>query len=416
MESRFIALNNNIEQPVIYTEESSEIVNFGTNNDIPQLLLKYFTSVGLNRAIINKKKNMFLGKGIAFDVEDDLQSRKTLKFLDEVNQFENINDLMEKVALDMFLYGGTYLQIIWSTDGKKITEIYHMPYHQMRSGTANEFGFVTKYYYNTSDEKTDKWARYTSPNDKHIVEFNAFNTQKFKNKPQILYIKQYEPSNKYYTLPDYIGALLDLDTMASISDFHNANIHNNMQPGLTIFFRGGEPPNEKKDAIVKAIKEKYGDTANAGRPMVFFLDTDIEPKVEQAEVSNVGDMYSLLSEDVKENILVSHQIPRAVSGLANPGSLGNTKELVEGLELVRNTYIKPIQDFVLGYFNKIMNINGLKEIFIINPSISLMRYNVGELTNILTRDEIREFLGYDALENQVNEDIIEEDTNTEENE
>lgn len=396
----FIQMNEFVQTPRIISNREEDIVRYGENNQLPYELIEYNRTVGLHRAILNKKQNLFIGDGVTIDINDETKEKsieKTLDFLDNINQFENIDDLMEKISSDLFLFGGTYLQIIWEKGGKKIKYIYHMPYEQIRSGKKDKYGQVTSFYYNTSEDEDYKWTTYSYPSDEYIEEMPAFSTKLQKTKPQIMYIHDYEAGNNYYSLPDYIGALKDLNTQASISDFHNSNIHNNMQPGFTFLFKGPEPDQDTKDSYVKLIKKKYSDTHNAGKPMVFFIDDGLEVDINQPDVSNISDMYQNLSEDIKENIIVSHQIPRAVSGLAQPGSLGNNKEIIEGLEMVRDSYIQPIQTKFLNKFNKIMSINSLEDIKLATPTINLSKYDLSELKGIFTIDEIREYLGKEAI-------------------
>jgi len=410
----FIKLNEFVKIPTFNFDPRAEFfVKFGDDNLLPEKILEYYNSVGLNRSIIQKKTSLLLGDGITFEAEDDLQSKKTLQFIKGVNDFETMDELFAKVALDYFLYGGCYLQIIWAKNGKKINKIYHMPYHKMRSGKANKYNIVEKFYYNPSDEKYKKWGKYSTKKD--VIEFNSFSTKKLKSKPQILYIKNYEPSNIFYALPDYVGAFKDLDTMAGIADFNNANIHNNMQPGFTVIFKGPEPSDDAKDEIVDQIKNKYQDTENAGKPMVFFIEEENAIEIKPMESGDIADMFLNLSNEVKENIVVSHQVPRAVSGLMTPGALGGTKELVEGTEIVKTGYIYPAQTFLLNYFNNIMEINGLKDIAIINPATSLLRYSLGDLQPFLTIDEIRNYIGYEDLTTEEVVQEIEEEIEQEDN-
>jgi len=418
IDATFIALNEYVKDPEFIIDDTSEFVKFGEDNELPKQLIEYYRNVSIHRAIIDKKKKMFIGKGVTIDYSDDKRANKTIEFLNNINEFENIDELFDKISLDVALFNGVYLQIIWEKGGKKIKNVYHMPYEQMRSGKKDKFGQVRKFYYNISEDKNERWRTYTSVKDKNIIEFDAFSTISNKNKPQIMYIHEYEPGTNYYSLPDYIGALKDLNTMQAIADFHNANIHNNMQPGLTIFFNGPTPDKETKNAIVKNIKKKYSNTENAGRPMIFWLEENQEIKMEQPESSDVSNMYKLLSEDIKENIIVAHQITRAISGLANPGSLGNTKEILEGMELVRSNYIKPLQEFILSKFNKIMEINKLDRVELQIPSPNLMKYSISDLQKVLTVNEIREFLGKEPIEEEnkvddIEKDII-DDTTTEE--
>jgi len=401
----FIRLSK-IEMPNFDYDLDEKIVPFSKNNNLPKELLKLYNNVGLHRAIIQKKSHMFNAEGITFDAEEgEKQSEDTQEFLNTVNPFYSMTELLNRVGQDYFLFGGSYLQIIWSTDGESIKEIYHMPFQAMRSGQLNKYGIATKFYYNNNTSKIKKWNKYIDADD--VIEFNAFSTKKNKSKPQILFLKKYNPDSAVYPIPDYIGAIKDLDTLAAISDFHNNNIHNNMQPGFTVFYKSSNISEEEQDEIVTQIKKKYTDTENVGKPMIFFIDGEDDMEIKPMETSDIADMYKNLSTDVKDNIVNSHQVLRAAVGLATPGSLGNTKEIIEAQEMMKNSYIIPTQNEVLEYINSVLNINNLKPISFINKPISLLRYNLNELAQFLTQDEMREYLGYEKIDN----DIVKEDVN-----
>lgn len=409
----FIRMNDFVKDPIIKVENLKKYVLYGEDNLLPQQLITNYRNIGIHRAIIDKKKKMFLGNGIDIDFTDEASAKKTYEFLTTINRFEDADTLFDKIAVDLMLFGGTYLQIIWENGGNKIAEIFHMSYEQIRASKKDEFGMVQSYYYNNSEDKSKQWKKYTDVTAPNIIEMPKFNIKENKKESQILYIHNYEPGFDYYSLPDYIGALRDLNTLAAISDFHNSNIHNSMQPGLIFKFKGEEPSQEAKDKIVASIKNKYGDTISAGKSMIFWLNPEDDITTEQSDTSKIADMYKLLSEDVKENIVVAHQIPRAVTGMLTPGSLGNTKELLESIEIIKTNYIEPIQNFFLKQFNKLMTINSLNNIILTSPSPNLMQYSLSDLSKLLTQNEIREYIGFDPIgEEKKKEDVS---TNVDEN-
>lgn len=59
--------DKNYTKPEIYTDKSCEYVKFSKDNKLPYDLLNYYTSSSMNRAIIQKKTQMFKGKQITFE-------------------------------------------------------------------------------------------------------------------------------------------------------------------------------------------------------------------------------------------------------------------------------------------------------------------------------------------------------------
>jgi len=399
------SLDKNYTKPEIYTEKMSEYVNYGKDNQLPYDLLNYYTNSSMNRAIIQKKAQMFKGKEITFDSKNARSDKRTQEFMNSVNPQEDMKQILGKIGLDIFIFGGSYIQIIWSKNGKNIVEIYHMPFAQMRSGKANDKGFVETFYYNPSSEETKKYTTYTVIRE--LISFPAFNTTKYKSKAQILFISKEEPSNLYYPYPDYISSLTALDTDIEIDNFHNSAIYNGFNPGMMVIFNGVEPTEEEKNVFMKSINDKYKGSENANRVIVFYNDGDSAPVIQQMDISDMDKKFESLNKSTTEKIVSGHQIPRTLASIAQPGSLGNSKEILQATQTFINQYIQPHQELVLNVINKIMKINKLNDIKIINPNINIALYSISELKEVLTSNEIREYLGYDEME--VEEIVVEED-------
>ena len=383
----YVKLSSQYAAPTTTINKGDAYVKYGEYNLFPYYLVELFTNSGLHRAIIERKVNMLLGNGA------DYKDNPTEGFI-MANPQEDLLTVMEKCAYDLETFGGYYLQIIWENGGDKVASYYHMPYERMRVGLPNELGFASKYYYWTKDdEKIQQW---TDINE--FKEFEPFNLEN-KKKAQILFTKKYSLGNKHYGAPNYEGSLLDIQTYMEISNFHNSNLHNGFAPGYSIFFRGPEPTPEQKGDIVKQLKNKYSGSENTGKPMVFFLDSEQEaPIVNAIEVSDLDKQFEQLSKSIKENIVISHGVPRQVIGLESAGSLGNSKEILEAGMMFRTDYIIPEQNILLKGFNMISSLNGEEEITITNPNPSILLFGMSDLLKVLKQNEIRDYLGYEETD------------------
>ena len=397
---KFVKLEQQL-SPNIVVDKRSDVVKYGTDNMFPQQLLDLSVQSSLHTAILDKKTKMVVGEGFNYTGGNN---KKTEDFIKQVNPYENMNDLLMKCGTDLEIFGGFGLQVIWTRDKKSIAELYHSPFQNLRSGKVNEKNQIEEYFY------YDDWKRYTRYNDTTAIK--SFNIEVDKNGPQLMYAKKYSATNMYYPLPSYVGGLNDINTLYEISVFHNACISNNFQPGIMIVFRGPRPSEDAQDAIMKALSEKYQGAKNAGTPSVFFLDDDQqEPMIKPTQTNNLDKQYDTLTKAVKESVIMAHSIHPVSAGLLVGGSLGGGKEIVEADEIFYNGYIKHEQAFLLRYFNKIMDINGMKELSIINTK----QLDVELSKEILTRNELREKYGYEALEdgtNDENEVVVEDEPTT----
>ena len=406
IETFSFANDERVEYPQIYADRQGDIVKFGEDNQLPNHLIDYYTNSSLNRAMIQKKKQFFIGHGLSFETETKSKDKKTQAFLDSINESESMIELWGQIGLDLFLFGGSYLQIIWSKSKKQIAQIKHMPFQQMRSGSGNEYNNVEKFYYNSNFEKNGT-TKYINKRD--FIEFDAFNTEKNKGAPQILFIKTEEPSNIYYPMPDYISALVDLDTDKEISRFHNSAIYNGLNPGMMVIFTGTKPSKQERTELHNSINDTYGGSDNANKFIMVYTDGDEPPIYQQLDVSDADKKFEVLQRSINNSIISAHQMPRALANLESSQSLaGNTKELLEASNVFLQNYIIPHQNFVLTTLNKIMKINNLNEIQVINPNINLHTYSVKDLMGILTINELRDLLGYEAIEEELEPEVEEE--------
>ena len=141
------------------------------------------------------------------------------------------------------------------------------------------------------------------------------------------------------------------------------------------------------------------------------MDSDGEnaPQIKQLEISNMDKKFEVLEKTITNNIVSGHQIPRCLASLEQPGSLGNTKELISATQVFIESYIKPYQKLILLTINKIMNINKMSEIEILNPNMNMINTVIS--TDVLTTNERRNYLGYEDLEDEIKdttEEVIED--------
>ena len=386
MDARFIKFNSEFEPPKVQISLNDDIIKYGDDNNYPNFLQDLLRTSGLHRSIVDRKVQMLMGSEL---VQEDKEN------VWQPNPYETLNELLIKCAYDLETYGGYYLEVLWQRDGKAIAEIYHKPFQNVRLGMPNERGFVVDYYY-WNDVFNPIPAYANAGQFVHYPPFSNIN----KKEPQIMAVGQYSPTNLYYFTPSYEASVLDIQTFAEISNYMNSTIHNNFSIDYLIFFRGTEPSDELKDSVVKELQTKYAGTDNAGKPMIFFLDstTDEEPSIKTIDESGIADRFNAVQEQIINNIIMAHSIPKVLI-TETAGKLGTSKELMDASTVFRNQYIIPHQNILLRGINMIMTINNEPEVKIINPQPSITLFSIDELTKFLTIDEIRELFGYENNDN-----------------
>ena len=411
--AKFIQMSREYEAPIIKVDRNYEIIKYGDNNNYPELLLELLASSGLHRSIVDKKVSMILGKGLDLEVNE-----KTQEFILHPNPYEDLMSIMEKRTWDLETFGGFYLQIIWNPNDDTINEIYHMQYDRMRVSKPNEFGFAeTAFFYDDLTLPVDHFY-----DIQNTISFPIFSENVDKSEPQIFHAFKYTPTNKYYGAACYEGSTLDIQTYSEVSNFNNSNLKNNFSPGFLILFSGQPPSEELQDSIVQELRVKYAGTENTGTPLLFFLEEGMDaPEIKPMEVSDLDKQFAQLIKQIIDNIVVSHQIPRQVVGLATAGSLGSSKEMLEATQIFKSSYIEPQQNVLLSVFNTLGLINQLDELKLIKISPNIMMFDMTDLSKILSQNELREYLGYEELEeneviNEEEKEVINEEIDEKNNE
>ena len=178
------------EAPVIKESKRDNWVEYGENNLHFNFLLDRYINSTTNNAVINNIARLVYGKGLkALDA-----SKKPNEYAQMVALFDK--ECVRKMALDFKMLGQFAIQVVYTKDHKKIAKAYHVPVHLLRAEKCNEDGEIMGYYY------SDNWAEYKKYTP---VRYSAFGTS--KDELEIMFVKPYSVGMKYYSYPDYQGAI-----------------------------------------------------------------------------------------------------------------------------------------------------------------------------------------------------------------
>lgn len=325
----------------------SEVLNrldyvlYGEGNVMPQYLISRYNNSAIHKAIITSKKEQILGDGM-------VSLNNPMATVNLINENERVMDVFEKCALDLVLFGGFSLNVIWSRDRKSIAEIYHIDFSRIRSGKINpETDKVEKYFYSPDWSNTKKFPP---------LEYPAFSS-KAENPSQIYYYKQYSPSQSYYPHPDYSGGLASIEIDVNIKEFHANNLKNGMMPSLWINMNNGLPGDEEQRVITRALESQFSSVNNAGRPIISFNESkELSPEITQIQSSANDSYYQAIYDDIIRSILSAHRISSGeLFGISTANKLGSKDEITTHIEYVRKTVIMPYQKQLLGVFDKLVS-------------------------------------------------------------
>lgn len=356
-------------------------------NRYPEYLLDLYRRSAKNHAIINSKKDYVVGQGWAVNAEglDTLGLARLQEFINHPNQYESLNDILEKVALDYELYNGFALEIVYNQLNDKIAAVYHADFARYRS---NDDGSC--YYY------SEDWSKHNPV----VEKIEAFNWKEPSGK-QLLYVKGYSPDCKYYPLPTYLGSTSYIELDVEIAQFHLCSVRNNFVGGTIVSFYNGEPTAEEQEEIERQIKDKFTGTNNANSIVLNFADSrDRGVEIQQLNGNDFDKRFDILNKTVQREIYAGHQVTDpALFGIKEDGIFTSRNQLVDSFELFQNTYINNRQQFIERVFNELASLQGLSNrLYIQDTEPISVQFSEATVTSVMTQEEIREKVGLPKLE------------------
>ena len=326
-------------QPEYKEKKGIGYMLYGDRNDYPNYLVELFNKSAKHNAIIKSKVHYITGNG--WTGSDEAQT-----FIAKVNRMESLNELTRKVSLDVELFGGYYLELIWSATGQ-LSEIWHCDYTKIRTNKDN-----TQFWYK------DEWK----DNKEDFIVYPAFNPS-FPTGKQILYVKEYRPDMGIYSLPGYFGALNYIESDIEISKTVLGNAQTGFSASKLITLPNGEPSDDEKRNIEKRFTNRFSGSDGKKFILAFVNDSARKPIVEDLGASDITkEDFAKVDSLIQTNIFSGHQITTpSIFGIAEAGKLGARSEMRDGYEIFKNTYVNSKQMHLEGVFNMLANFRGIQD-------------------------------------------------------
>ena len=368
-----------------YKEKKGEgggYIEFGYKNDYPNYLVDLFNKSAKHNAIIKGKVNYITGNG--WKVKEGIDPIGE-QFIASANRSESLTEITRKVSTDMEIFGGAYLQIVWSQVGGNLSEIYHLDYTKVRANEDN-----TQFWY-SENWKDQKYKREI---------FNAYNTQ-IRQGSQILYLKEYRPNLNAYALPGYFACLNYIESDVEISKHVLGNAQTGFSASKLITLPNGEPTDDEKRTIERKFTDRF--TGSDGKKFIlsFTNDASRKPIVDDLGASDITkEDFQNVDKLIQQNLYAGHQITAPdLFGISTPGQLGSRQQMRDSYEIFKNTYVNDKQIFIEQIFNELAKLHGVSsELQIIPVEPIGIEFTTDIIAANLTKDEIREKLGAPKLE------------------
>jgi predicted transcriptional regulator len=361
-------------QPEYREKKKEGFVEYGLKNDYPNYLVDLFNKSAKHNAIIRNKVHYICGNGWS----------GAEQYAENINRVETLNDLTRKIVMDIELFGGAYMEVIWSAN-ETIAELWHLDYTKIRTNKDN-----TQFWYK------DNWK---DAKEKHIV-YPSFNPKNAVGS-QILYIKEYRPNNGVYSLPSYFGALNYIESDIEVSKHVLGNAKTGFAASKLITLPDGNATEEEQIEIHRKFKNTYTGSDGIKYMLSFVNDASRKPIIDDLGQSDLTkEDFSRVDELIQTNIFSGHQITTpSIFGIAVAGKLGTRTEMRDGYEIFKNTYVNGKQQFIESIFNMLAEYSGVSEELKIIPTEPVnIEFGESTLAQIMSKDEMRDKIGLPAIE------------------
>jgi hypothetical protein len=334
-------------------------VEYGEDNQFPYYLISLIAKSPRHASIVKKKAMLIGGRGF---LKVNLQS-DTMEFIANKKNEYDLEEILSKISYDLELFGGFALNIIWSKDRTKISEINYIDVSKLRVAIPDpDQPDEEKYFICDGWENTRKY----SP-----VLYDAFSTVNRKQASQILYVKGHRAGTEFYAQPDYLPAIYWMEMELKISEYHLSQIIRGFHPSFHINWPiGNSAGDEEMDELVRRLKMQFSGSTNAGESFISFSEDENKPTITPIQENSSDEKFIGLDELIEKGILHSHRVNNPeLFGIQdrNAGKLGNAKsDRIESMMEFEIDYVIPQQRILEKIINKIAAINGLTDKLSIN--------------------------------------------------
>ena len=308
-------------------------VNFGESNMYPQYLIELYNESPVHGSIVNSISQMIAGQGVVGGNSIANQYLQSIKF----------DSILPNIARDLKLFGGYYLEIIWSMDRTTIAQVNHLPYENCRLGCSDEQDDVTGVWY--SRDWSDMRKKKNIPH--YIPMFNVDYKEELPK--QVMFVHTLKLGSEYYPKPDYVGSVNYIELTRQIGEYHVNNILNGFFPSLIASFNNGIPSLEEQHMIKNNLTGSIQSAEKAGKVLIFFNEEkDRGVDFTAFPLTDADKQYQFLSEECTKQIMIAHRVTSPLLfGVRDGGGLGsNTDELKTALFIFQKQVIEPYQRLI----------------------------------------------------------------------
>lgn len=367
-----VKLEKQIEGTPINRESSMGYVNWGVRNDYPQQLSALYYNSVTHKSCIDFAVTAIKGDGVDYD-EMKLNGSEIVP-----NYEYDWDELIERCARDLCIFGTYAVQIIKNNDGKTYS-FYHQPISDVRFSPMDEDCVIGSYWICRDWKCRGKY---------NPVELEAFGFQdtdeELKSGKAYLYVyRPYSPDVEYYPTPDYISALKSIQTEIELERYDLRSVTNNFSAsGLLTLNRIDDE--EDRKMVIQNIQAMFTGADNANSLIINFKNNDDETpaqfvKIDKDAGNNVN-LFEQSNNRIVAKIVAAHKISnKALIGYeADSAMLGGEGNVLSvAYNLYNKTVATQLRKKLISTLNKCLAMNGIDTEIVMKP----LKFNIAETTD-----------------------------------
>lgn len=158
----------------------------------------------------------------------------------------------------------------------------------------------------------------------------------------VIYIKQYDPQQQVYGIPDYIGGIHAALLNSEATIFRRRYYHNGAHTGGMIYCNDPMLTDEVEDMITEKLQQSKG-IGNFETMFVHIPNGDPEG-IKFIPVGDISanDEFSNVKNISAQDVLTAHRFPAGLAGII-PGNVGGLGDPLKAREAYRQDEVIPVQ-------------------------------------------------------------------------
>ena len=332
------------EAPQVVENTRDEWVSYGDKNDYYDFLIGRYKQSCTNNSVINNISRLIYGRGLdAFD-----SSKKP-------NEYAMLRTLITPKALrgiakNFKMLGAGYFQVSYNKNHTKILKVDYINTNLVRVGKCNDKGEIDSFYF--SNDWSD--IRRNEP-----VRYSAYGTS--KDNIEIFCLKFDSVDMKYYSEPDYLGAIKYAILEEEIADFLVTDVQQSFSGQKVINFNNGVGTPETRQIIEKSVRQRLQGAKGDKVIIAFNENKEMATTIDDIALTDAPEHYSYLATEAQSKLLNAHGVVSPmIVGITteNSGFSSNADEIEMATKVFYNQSIVPFQEAILEALGEFLAFNG----------------------------------------------------------